>query len=138
MAQVERVAAEARLSETALGGLYEKARDASRPGLQVRISRIDFTPTLAERESTLGTLRARIYGRVRDELIRLNEIYPDRDYRVHLIDFTGTHVVPQARRAQPARAMRLEAAAPADAAPVSVSAKLIVNATAILAATPKP
>ena len=58
-----RAVAKARLAENALGGLAEKARQASRPGLQLRISSIEFTPTLGETEAVRARLRDEIYGK---------------------------------------------------------------------------
>lgn len=82
-----RVTAEARLPEKDLGGLNEKVKAASKPGLQVRVAQIDFTPTLSEREAGFAGLRADIYGAVKDEIARLKQVFPDRDYRVKSIQF---------------------------------------------------
>ncbi|HET9149025.1 MAG TPA: hypothetical protein VFO61_00975 [Alphaproteobacteria bacterium] len=87
--------AEARLPESALGGLDARARSASAPGLQVRVQSVDFVPTLAEREATLGTLRADIYARAKAEAERLAKVWPDRGYRVARIDFLGGGPLPR-------------------------------------------
>jgi hypothetical protein len=57
-----RAVAEARLPEAALGGLDERARGLSQPGMQVRVQAVQFVPTLAEREAVRGSLRATIYA----------------------------------------------------------------------------
>jgi hypothetical protein len=129
--------AEARVPETALDGLYDRAMAASRPGEQVSVAGIDFVPTLAEREKTFAGLRATVYGEVKDELGRLNATYKDRSFRVRTIDFTG-QAVPAPRPY--ARAMAAEAppvgAAPSEAAPIGVAEKVHVTATVVLAAEP--
>lgn len=77
----------ARMAEARLGGLGERARKASRPGLQVRIDQVEFTPTLAESEAVRAKLRAEIYKRATDELAQANKSFPDRGYRISGIDF---------------------------------------------------
>ena len=132
------VVAEGRLSQAQLGGLYDKARDASAPGLQAAIRYVDFTPTLAERQATIAKLRAEIYRQVSEELNNLKQIYPGRPFRVHRIDFVGTGIETDAMFDQrPRPTMRAEsksAMAPGDA--VAVSAKAKLSATIILSSTP--
>lgn len=77
----------ARLPEAKLGGLGERARKSSRPGLQVRIDQVDFAPTLAETELVRAKLRAEIYRRATEELAQANKSFPDRGYRISGIDF---------------------------------------------------
>lgn len=132
------ITAETRLPEAQLSGLAERAERRSRPGLKARILNVDFTPTRAEREAKLAELRAKIYADVAAELARVNAAYPDRDYRVRdlSVGLTGAPPVPQPRRA---RAMSADAMmATAEAAFVgggaSVSQKLVVNASVLLAA----
>lgn len=82
-----RAVAEARLPEAALGGLDERARALSQPGMQVRVQAVQFVPTLAERESALGSLRAAIYEQAKGEAERLAKLWPERGYRVARVDF---------------------------------------------------
>lgn len=79
--------AETRLPETALGGLDERARGLSQPGMQVRVLAVQFVPTLAEREAALDGLRANIYEQAKAEAERLSKIWPERGYRVARVDF---------------------------------------------------
>jgi hypothetical protein len=83
-----RVSAEARLSEKELGGLPDKVKAASKPGLQLRVAQVDFTPTLAEREAGFADLRGEIYAAVKAEVARLKQVFPERDYRVKQIQFS--------------------------------------------------
>lgn len=78
---------EARLPETQLGGLSDRAKQASKPGLQIRVQNVDFTPTLAETEATRGKLRGEMYKRVNEALAQLNQAEPDRKFRIQNINF---------------------------------------------------
>lgn len=130
-----RARAEARLPETALGGIADRAEDASRPGLQVRVENTDFSPTLAEIEAVEADLRSELYERAREELDRLNQVFPDRDYRVATIDFLNQGYHPTMdRRPQMMAASRAEMApAPmADGGGLSVSQKLTLTAQIVL------
>lgn len=80
---------EARLPQEALGTLADKTDAASRPGLRLTVAEVDFTPTTTEVEQVRATLRAEIYARAGEELQRLEAAFPDRDFRVATIDFTG-------------------------------------------------
>jgi predicted secreted protein len=137
--------AEARVPETALDGLYDRAKAQSKPGEQVSVVSIDFTPELAELETVIAELRAKIYEKAKDEIARLAGLYPDRTYRMREISFGregGPAPVPMtmmktARAAAPAA----EAGAPADSgyAPLGVAEHVELNASVVLAAEiPKP
>jgi hypothetical protein len=82
-----RAVAEARLPETALGGLDERAKSLSQPGMQVRVQAVQFVPTLAEHEAVLATLRGTLYEQAKAEAERLSKLWPERGYRVARIDF---------------------------------------------------
>lgn len=88
---------QARLQEPQLAGLGDKARKASKPGLQIRVGSIAFDPTLAEMEAAKSQLRTEIYARVNAELKRLGEAFPDREFRVTNIDFFEPEMHPQPR-----------------------------------------
>ncbi|HYC02289.1 MAG TPA: hypothetical protein VED40_03300 [Azospirillaceae bacterium] len=78
---------ETRLPEASLGGLEERARKASRAGLQMRVAGVDFTPTVAEIEAARSRLRAQIYARVTEELKSVNAQFPGRAFRVAQVNF---------------------------------------------------
>ncbi|TWB41809.1 hypothetical protein [Nitrospirillum pindoramense] len=80
---------EARLPEAQLGGLADRARQASRAGLQIRVAGVDFTPTLAEQEAVRTRLRETLYRRVTEEMKGLNTAFPGRDFRVGRVDFNA-------------------------------------------------
>ena len=81
---------EARIPENQLGGLADRAKSASRPGLQIKEQTVDFSPTLAETEATRTKLRGEMYKRVNDALAQLNQAEPDRKYRIENINFGFT------------------------------------------------
>lgn len=133
--------AEARLSEGSLTGLADRAKEASRPGLQLRVDSIEYTPTLAEAEAVRARLRADIYRRAEDEIAALNQAFEGRNFRIGTVHFSeggrpGPEPYPMAMMARSA-----EAAAQSDAgqAAVSVKDKLILSARVVLSAlAPQP
>jgi len=131
-----RIRAEARIAESGLGGLRDRARRLSKPGLQLVVVGTDFSPTRAEREKVAGHLRERIYTMVAEEAERLSRAFTGKTFRLHLIDFSGQIVQHEAKRVR-----QMRAAAPAQLASdgggaMSVSRKLIVTATAVLKMVP--
>lgn len=124
--------AQARLPETEVGGLGEKARELSRPGLQLRVRSIEFTPTLAEVEAVRARLRAEIYRRADEEIAALERSFEDRDFRIGAIRFQENGMPPMQVQAMMSRGAASEAMDKATAAPVSVSEKLKVTAFVVL------
>jgi hypothetical protein len=78
---------EARLAEPQLGGLNDAAKKASKPGMQLTVYTIDFSPTLEERQAAQNALRTQIYKMANDQLTALNTALPGRNYRIAVIDF---------------------------------------------------
>ncbi len=127
-----------RLPESQLASLNDRAKKASRPGLQVRVGDIAFDPTLAETEATRAALRDKLYAQVNAELKRLNAAFPGRTYRVGRIDFTEQGIRDITVTGARAKPMMMEAAAPmADALP-GVQDKLIVGARVTLSVFAAP
>ena len=129
-----RAVAEARLAENALGGLADKAKQASRPGLQLRIGSIEFTPTLGETEAVRARLRAEIYGKAASELDALERSFPGRKFRMGNIDFADQPPMAYARKTREEMQPMAMAAPPAQDGPVNVSEKLVVRARVVLSA----
>lgn len=132
---------ESRLPEGSLSGLAEKAQKISKPGLQLRIANIDFTPTLAETEAKRADLRAELYKRANEELARLNASLPGRSYRISGISFGGAMgspaPMPQMMMAKAARApMMTEAAMDSGSAGGQVAAHIDLTARVSFAARP--
>jgi len=104
------VTAEARVPEAALSDLSAKAKGATKPGRALRVSDIDYSPTLAEREAVTDGLRARVYARVAKEIAALDAAFTDRAFRIRLVDFTQSfRPMPKAAQAE-MRLMRADAA----------------------------
>lgn len=131
------IMAEARLPEAQLGGLAERADEASRPGLTARIVNVDFSPTRAEREARLAELRKELYAKIREEMEAANAIYEDREYRVRMINLLDAQPMPlaQPRMARATMAMDAESASASFVGGgSSVSEKLVMSAVVTLAA----
>jgi len=132
--------AETRVAETALDGLYDRAKAQSRPGEQVGVASIDFTPELAEREAVMAELRAKIYAQAKEELGRLSSVYPDRSFRLREVNFGPQGPIPMA--AAPMMKVARAGAAVSQEAPSSESAGFGVaehvelTASVVLAAEP--
>ena len=114
--------------------MADKARQASRPGLQLRIASIEFTPTLVETEAVRARLRAEIYGKAASELKALEQSFPGRKFRMGNIDFVDQPPMAYARKTREDTQPMAMAAAPAQDGPVNVSEKLVMRARVILSA----
>jgi hypothetical protein len=134
---------EARLPENTLNGLGDSVKKASKPGLQLSVGDIDFSPTLEEMEAARGGLRTKIYKEVNDQLAALNAAMPGRTYRIAMINFTGNSdepgpmPMPRVVRGQANMVMQTAAMASAPAAPPMERAeKVTLNARVVLATVP--
>ena len=127
-----RVAAESRMPEAALGGLDDRAKSLSQPGMQLRIQAIQFTPTLEEREATLATLRDKLYGQAKAEAARVAKLWPERNFRVARIDIGSAGNQPMMREAMAAAPMAVMGGGADSGEAVSVAQKLTLQATVTL------
>jgi hypothetical protein len=99
--EVLHIEAEARLSENDLTGLREKAKSVTKPGETYTILGIDFSPSTLELQQAHAVARVEMYNKIKEEIARLNQIYPDQHYFLHSIDFTSSPPV-MAAMAMPA------------------------------------
>ncbi|MDP9127260.1 MAG: hypothetical protein M3N08_03225, partial [Pseudomonadota bacterium] len=106
---------EARVPEAQLNGLGEAVKKSSKAGMQLSIGDIDFTPTLAEMESTRAALRSQIYKQANDQLGVLNAAIPGRGFRIAFINLTGesSPPMPQPMMMRQGRVMSSAMVAPA-------------------------
>jgi len=81
------VEAQARIPEYNLVNLRDKAKNISKPGLNFKIVNFDFTPSLAEMENIKSSLRSKLYQDAKDEIVRVNKVFPEQPYYLHTIDF---------------------------------------------------
>lgn len=127
---------EARLPEAQLANLADKAKKASRPGLQVRVGGVAFDPTLAEVEAAKAKLRESLYRQVTEEMKRLNAAFPDRQYRVGNLDFMdfepvpAPQVMPRATMASMAKAEGVDFVAPGVQDKLRLTARVMYSAFA--------
>ena len=139
------VSAEARIAEKSISGLSDRAEQAGRPGFKIRISQVDFSPSLAETQKLMGDLRREIYTEARAEADRLNTALPGRKYRVWMVDFSGHGQIPTRAPVQMmAKAQRMEmdnsssfgGGAANGSAELAVSRRHALSATIILTSEP--
>ncbi|MEM6901647.1 MAG: hypothetical protein AAF556_00230 [Pseudomonadota bacterium] len=80
---------ETRMTPNELGRMEAALRDYRNGGgdASFAIERIDFSPTLAEKQAVRATLRAQAYHQAARELQQLNSAFPDKRYRIASISF---------------------------------------------------
>lgn len=128
------VEAEARLAQNMLSDLRDKAKAISKPGETYTVGDVDFTPTLVEMEKTHADARAAIYDQVKQEIARLNQLYPDQHYFLHQLDFMQ-QVMPMNAKMEVMAMGAANGAHPAPAAPsIPVNSKITETAQAVIAA----
>lgn len=81
------VSAKARVSEEAIPALRDRAATASRGGFKVSVGHVDFSPTLAETNSLMTDLRAKIYADAALEADRLSKVISGTKYHVKSVNF---------------------------------------------------
>lgn len=89
---------EARMPEASLSGLNEKAIKLSKPGMQLSVNQIDFTPTLDETEAVRANMRRVLMDKIAAELKTANAAFPGRDFRLSDVAFGGVQAYPAAMR----------------------------------------
>lgn len=94
----QEILAEARVSDKQLAGIYDRAKKASVPGKQVRVTSIYFSPTIAEQEALLVKLRGQIYKKITEEIALLKTAFPDRGFRVGDVTFDDPQQVTEEPR----------------------------------------
>lgn len=120
------VMAEARIPQANLTGIYQKAKDNSKPGLTINISGVEFKPGLEEFQKIKTSLRERLYQQVTEELSRLNKVYPNQQYTLNSLSFMEGEGEPQFKAKQ--MNVMTAAATPAPAADMSVSNEIVMTA----------
>lgn len=126
------VNAQARVLQNTLTDVYTLAKKASKPGASYKVSAIDFTPSLEDRQAVKNKLRANLYQQVQNELAALNKMYPSQNYSVHDLRFAeGDAPITPSR--YKARDMNTMVMAAAPAAEISVSNEMLLTVVASLA-----
>lgn len=128
------IVAQARLPQTELANLRERAKAISKPGETYSIDSVLFTPSVDELHTAQVALRNNIYLQAKAELDNLNKLYPDQKYYVHQINFmTAPPIQPMAMEAN---ALMARMPQRPQSQPMSIGNKVQLQATAILASTP--
>lgn len=128
------VAAQARVPQASLTNIYQNAKNVSKPGATYEINSVEFKPSLEEVQQVKSQLRERLYQQVKDELSRLNKVYPTQNYSLNRLFFFDGEVGPIPPKAYQAREMNTMMLTAAAAAPtLTVSNELTMSAMAIVA-----
>ncbi|MEH6403567.1 MAG: SIMPL domain-containing protein [Sneathiella sp.] len=137
------VSAEARIGEKFVSGLSDRAEKTGRKGFKVRIGRVDFSPSLDEKEQGLGQLRALVYKSALEEANRLNAVIPNRAFRVYKVEFGGLNghqrSSPQLMRSSAKAEMAMSSDAGSGGAAtteIAVSRRQSIFATVTLSSSP--
>jgi uncharacterized protein YggE len=131
------VSFDARLPESDLGTLADAAKKASKAGMQISVSNVDFSPTLEETEATRAGLRTHLIKEASDQLATLNTELPGRTYRIAQIDFDTDNTPPQPRMLRKPVGMAMSMMSePQPAAPLERSEKITLIAHVVYAAVP--
>jgi hypothetical protein len=125
------ISAQARLPSGSLAGLRDRAKAITKPGETFTLDNIAFTPSEDDLRQANTELRSNIYMQTKDEIDRLDKMYPDQHYYVHDVDFVGEFTqapgpIPMAGNYMAMRANNN----------LAVGDKLTMTATVILAALP--
>ncbi|VVC76086.1 hypothetical protein AQUSIP_13910 [Aquicella siphonis] len=129
-----RMTAQARLPQSELSGLRNKAKAISKPGETYTIDNVQFVPSDEEIQQANTLLRNDLYMQAKSEIDALNKIYPNQKYYLYSIDFTG---YPPSPAPMAMNAMVMEKTmASAPAAPVPVGNKARLTATVVIASMP--
>lgn len=120
--------AQARLQQSELADLRDKAKLISTPGEAFKIDAIEFKPGDEDLRAAMKDLRADIYNQAKIEIDALNKMYPDQKYYLHSVNFMS------AATPMPVNAMYMKSgamAAPA-APPLSIGNKQELAAEVVI------
>jgi hypothetical protein len=127
--------AQARLPQTELANLRDKAKSISKPGETFTIDSVLFTPSDAELKQANMDLRNNLYQQVKTEIESLNKQYPDQKYYLHQLDFQSLMPTPIFAQMNTMVAMKASVASTSSSS-LAVGNKQELLATAVLAAMP--
>lgn len=105
------IRAEARVPESDLTGLRDRAKSVSRPGEKYTIAAIAFTPSVSDIEKTKEAVRNQIYTQANQELARVNKEYGTQKYFIHSINFVPGAMPMPIQKARPRMMMTAQVSA---------------------------
>ena len=124
------ISAQARLPQSELSGLRDKAKKISKPGETYTIDNVLFKPSDEEIQQANTSLRADLYHQAKNEIDALNIIYPNQKYYLYSIDFLSSpSPMPMANEMALARSA-------STAAPMAVGNKVQLQATVVIGSLP--
>ncbi len=82
------ISAESRVTDQNIDGLREKFKKASRTGFEMNLQRVSYSPSEEEKQANYRLLRKNIYKMAQLELQNLNELFPNRKYRITQLSFS--------------------------------------------------
>lgn len=124
------ITAQARLAQSDLNNLRDKAKSISKPGETFSIDNVQFTPSDDEIRQANIALRNNIYLQANAEIDALNKLYPNQKYYLYQVYFVTSAPMPMAAGLPVGRMNAM--AAPA----LSVGDKAELEATVTLASMP--
>lgn len=127
--------AEARLTDSALAGLRDRAKAQNTEGQTYTVQDIVYTPTIDEISTTQAKLRAQIYQQAKAELDRLNAVYPKPGYSLYNINFTNVTIQPGPMAAKMEAMVTMAREVPSS---VSLSQQMTQDALVVFAAPAGP
>jgi hypothetical protein len=125
------IVAQARLPQSDLANLRNKAKDISKPGVTFTIDSVQFVPSETEIREANQNLRNNLYQQARAEIEALNKVYTDQKYYLHQIDFLAAVPSPMP---VPQNMMAMKVAS--QPSPLTVGNKIQMQATVVLASMP--
>lgn len=129
------ISAAARMQQTDLTGLRDKAKAISKPGETFTIDDVQFTPSDDEQRQANNALRATLYQQAKAEIDALNKVYPEQKYYLHQIDFIMTPPIEPMPMAAGMYGTKV-AALRIPATPLAVGNKVQIQAVVVLASMP--
>jgi len=123
--------AEARLTDSAMAGLRDRAKAQSSEGQTYTVQDIVYSPTQDDISAAEAKLRAQIYDQAKAELDRLNAVYPKPGYSLFNINFNAS-VQPVAMASK----MNTLVSVAAEAPRISLSERLTQTAFVVFASPP--
>lgn len=130
------IMAQARLPQSALGNLRQKAKDMSKAGETYTIDSVQFTPSDDEIKQANADLRASIYQQAKTEIDMLNKQYTDQKYYLHQLDFVSFMRAEAMPMVQTMMFKTSGAVASNAGQPLNVGNKITLQATVVLASMP--
>lgn len=130
------ILAQARLAQTELSGMRDKAKSISIPGEKFTIDSVQFTPSEDEVRQANVVLRNNIYQQAKAEIDALNKQYPEQKYYLHNIDFVSQSPVEAVPMAANVMNMQKISTDRSIAPPLSIGNKLQLQAMVVVAAMP--